>query len=279
MLSSNTFARRFVPRNVRNWLRTPSKSLRYLADRIAFACGSLSVVNITEEWSLRCHPASRAHFEVFHSDPLQAKELAAFLASTSRGMQLLDIGAHHGFFSLAALQAGGPDARVLSVEASTRAAEILKINLRANGATKQVRVINAALGDVDGQLQMLTTGPAGADYLIIPTEARSDTIPVSVRSMPSLLRETGFKPTHIKLDIEGCEFEVIEAAADLLSELKPVIYLELHGSLLRARGKDPALVISKLLDAGYRYFGCDGEPGDLRFIADRHFDCRLVCVQ
>ena len=278
MTTIRTFARTFVPRDLRNWLRTPAKSAHYLADRTAFAWGSVSTVHITGEWAVKCHPASRPHFDIFRSDPGQSEELAAFFAFAHPGMRLLDIGAHHGFFAFAALHAGGRTAEVICVEPSSKALEILRANLHANEATSRVRIVNAAVGASDGQLQMLTTGPAGSDYFVVPSGPRGDTVPVPVRSMQSVLNETAFQPTHVKLDIEGYEFEVVEASIDLLATLKPVLYLELHGSFMRARGNDPAAVIANLRKAGYRSFISGQTPLDDKLLTQLHFNCRLVCT-
>jgi FkbM family methyltransferase len=278
MIKNTHFARSLIPRAVRNWIRKPSRSLLYVIDRMSFFWGSLSVVPITEEWSVKCHPASRNHFEVFRNDPSQAREFAAFLSFSRVGMQLLDIGAHYGFFALAAIRVGGPTAKVLCLEPSPEAAKILRANVHANNSDSQVQVLEVAAGQRDEAVQMLTTGPFGADYLIVPDGPRADAILVRSRSIQSSLDETGFRPTHLKMDIEGCEYEVVEASIKTLSELKPILYLELHGQFLRQRGKDPAVVIENLRKAGYTSFYCDQQPMDGDSLSSLGFDCRLVCT-
>jgi FkbM family methyltransferase len=230
-------------------------------------------------WSVKCHPASRSHFQSFEDDPAQRDELRAFFSHSSTVTKLLDIGAHHGVFTLAALHCGGPTARVVAVEPSTRAAEILKINLQLNNRADRVRVENIALGPTDGELKMLTTGPAGADYLVVPASARSDTTCVPQRSLASFLRETEFQPTHVKMDVESCEYEVLESSVELLAGLKPILFLELHGNMLRARGKDPARVPEMLRAAGYRRFLELGRALDPLELASREQPARLVCLQ
>jgi len=278
MEAIHTLARALLPREVRNWLRMPGKTFDYLQDRAAFAIGSLCVVKVTDEWSVRCHPLARRHFEFFRTDPLQAKELTSFFKYAHPGMHLLDIGAHYGFFALAALRSGGPTARVLCVEPSSKAVQVLRANLEANGAKRNVEIVQTALGDTDGTLRMLTTGPFGGDYMVVPTKARTDTVSVKVRSLRSLLEDTSFQPTHIKVDIEGYEFELLQAAQDLLSALKPLLYLELHGQTLQARGKDPATIIECLRRAGYDSFICENQAVDDRTMARSSFNCRLVCI-
>jgi FkbM family methyltransferase len=271
-------ARKYTPRGLRNWLRNPARTAGYFADRCRYAFHLLPRIRINEQWSLRCHPAARAHFEVFRQDPAQAQELDSFVAYGTPGMQLLDIGAHYGFFALAALHYGGAEARAICVEPSARAASILRINLAANGVSGRAQVITVAVGAEDGQLPMLTTGPAGSDYLLVPTEPRADTVLVQERSLDSLLRETGFAPTHIKMDIEGYEFEVVAASVELLAALKPILFLELHGTALTARKKDPTEVLRNLRRAGYGTFISFGKTVTEAEMEPYSFNCRFVCL-
>jgi len=277
MTKLHTFARNYTPRVIRNWLRMPSKSIEYVKDRLSFAVGNTKMVKVRENWILRVHPAAHHHFEVFNTDPIQSSELNAFIANCPNGIRLLDVGAHYGFFALAALRYGGAEAKVLCVEASPSAAKILDTTLNLNKTDGRVRVFNVAMGDKDGMLSMLATGPLGGDYFIVPTEERKDTIQVPQRSLVSLLTETGFKPTHIKFDIEGFEFEVIESGLTILKELRPVLFLELHGTALRARGKDPLAVIQMLREAGYSSFVEDGQELTAEAMAALGYNCRMIC--
>jgi hypothetical protein len=82
----------------------------------------------------------------------------------------------------------------------------------------------------------------------------------------------------MKMDIEGFEYEVVEASIQTLSELRPILYLELHGQFLRQRHKDPAVVIENLRKAGYTSFYCDQQLMDEDSMSSLGFDCRLVCT-
>jgi len=272
-----SLARNYTPRVIRNWLRMPSKSIEYVRDRLSFAVGSTKMVKVRDNWILKVHPAAHHHFEVFNTDPIQSKELDAFIANCPPGIRLMDVGAHYGFFALAALRFGGSAARVLCVEASPSAAKILDTTLNLNDTEGRVRVFNVAMGDKDGMLSMLATGPLGGDYFIVPTEDRKDTILVPQRSLVSLLAETDFQPTHIKFDIEGFEFEVIESGLEILKTLRPVLFLELHGTALLARGKDPLAVIQMLRSAGYSSFIEDNQELTPEAMASLGYNCRMIC--
>lgn len=268
--------RSLTPRALRNWVRQPRRSAYYVLDRIAHALGRSCNVKLRPDWSVRCHPASREHFRVFNTDPAQGAELDVFIRHCAPGMQFLDVGAHYGLFGLAAQHFGGGGVRAVCVEASPRAAAILKANLKANQAA-DVTLLNVAMGRIDGTLQMLSTGPAGSDYFVSVPEGRADTVTVRQLSLSTVLKETGLRPTHLKLDVEGFEDDVIGGAVSVLKHYQPLLFLELHGKFLRARHRDPSAVIRQLRECGYHRMEEEGTVLNDEAIANRGYECRLVC--
>lgn len=275
--TSHRWVQKYVPRSVRNWVRKPIRSARYVSDRLAFACGLVRTLNLRQGWSVRCHPASRECFTVFQTDPAQAAELDGFVRHCRAGMQMLDVGAHHGLFALAALHYGGSGAKVLCVEASPAAALVLSANFRVNGFERRAEVIVGAMGGEDGVLEMLTTGPFADDYLVIPTGPRADTVTVPQSTMATILAKTGMAPTHVKMDIEGFEFEVLGAAQEVLASIRPVLFLEVHGDLLRDRGVDPEKLLGILRGCGYRRFSSGDEILSDADFRRKRFNLRVVC--
>ena len=73
---------------------------------------------VREGWTVRCHPISARQFALFRTDDALRQELTSFVAHCRPGMRLLDVGASHGLFSLAALHFGGQTARVVAVDPS-----------------------------------------------------------------------------------------------------------------------------------------------------------------
>lgn len=265
-----------MPRSLRNALRAPAKTIARGSAKIRYCLGGVETLEIRPGWRVRCHPLSRLLFEVFVTDPEQRAELDDFVANCEPGMRLLDVGAHWGFFSLAALHFGGPKARALAVEASPDAAKILAINLRMNGVTDRVALVQAAAGSGAGTLQMLTTGAGGADYFVVPSEGRSDTITVPQVALSDLCAERQFWPTHVKVDVEGFEEEVLCGVDSLVQKRRPIIFLELHGDLIRRRHKDPRAVLEQLSAWQYRCFqrGMEMTEANLNAIG---FNARMAC--
>jgi FkbM family methyltransferase len=216
-------------------------------------------------------------FSVFQNDPEQGEEMKNFIGMASPGMQFLDVGTHWGIFTLAALHYGGPQARVLGIEASDEAARIFRDNLKINQVTDRVSVINAACGDQVGELKMLTTGAGGADFFVIPTEERPDTVVVPLVSVDHVVEKHGFIPTHLKVDVEGFEEEVLIGARQTLSQHRPLLFLELHGHLIRPRGKRPEAVLEELQRLGYtRWQRLDGSALSAEDLAAAGHSMRFV---
>lgn len=164
-------------------------------------------------------------------------------------------------FALAAVQYGGVATRVLAVEPSQAAERLIKSNVRLAGAEAQVEVLVAAAGDRDGVLGMLTTGPGGEDFVVAADAPRRDSVPTPMLSL-ALLGGRVPGVTHLKIDIEGFEAEVLSGGWEYLRASRPVLFLELHGDILRQRGKDPAALLAGLDQCGYRRLECHSQSID-----------------
>ncbi len=271
------WARRWVPRNVRMAVLHPRSSLTWLGETLADRAGLHVSCRMADDWTVRCTATSRDDFGLFMRKPAIAAELAAFRRHATPGMVLFDVGAHFGAFSLATLRYGGADARVVAVEPSTAAARVLKANLALNDATSRVTVHEAAVGAVDGSLEMLSAGAGGGQYFVAVHGPRPDAISIREYTLPSLAAASGLQPTHVKIDVEGYEGAVLDGAADWLEKQRPVVFLELHCEMLRSRKRDPRQVLGQLRDIGYVLLGADDGVLDADAAVQKNI-VRLVAV-
>jgi FkbM family methyltransferase len=270
--------RRAVPRGLRNAIRKPTTSLRRVKAKARHLFGDSDIAEPRAGWHVRCHPLCPEQFAVFRTDPEQAMELEDFVSHCRGGMKFLDVGAHWGLFTLAAIKFGGKEARVLAIEASSSAVNVCRRNIALNEGSKSATVIVAAAGAQAGHLEMLTTGAGGADYFVVPSEPRPDTIKVAQIAVDQVCRDQVFGPTHMKIDVEGWENEVLKGAEQTIRKFKPIIHMELHGSIMRTRGHDPRAVLVKLGEFGYvRFIQGDSELSTGE-IERRGFNVRFVCL-
>src|SRR5215472_9866013 len=141
----SNIVRAVVPRVVRNWIRSPSRSAQWLWDGACFGLGFTRTLQLSPQWSLICHPyAYKVAYQSQIADPEQAEEFHSFQLHCSREMVLFDIGAHFGIFSLAAAHFGGS---AVAVDASPTAIRMAATQARLNRCSDRVRTLCAAVNN------------------------------------------------------------------------------------------------------------------------------------
>jgi FkbM family methyltransferase len=156
---------------------------------------------------------------------------------------VVDIGAHHGFYSLAALFEY-PGCEVIALEPSASAVEVLRRNVRRNGCSDRVHIEPVAVGHETGlvQLQLDRAGSWGHSLIGVEHDGGSEV----VRQL-TLRDVLGHRvPEVIKCNAEGGEVAVVQGLTDL-AELPKGIVLMVHPDLI-----DAASLRSQLLSLGYR---------------------------
>jgi FkbM family methyltransferase len=252
-----TLVRAAVPREVRNWLRSPSRSIEWLWDSTKFSFGAREILPLQPGWSIVCHPyARRVAYDVQVSDPDQVEEFRSFVSHCCGGSFLFDIGAHFGIFSLAAAHFGG---RAVAVDPSPTATRMIGIQAALNNCANDIQVVRAAVSDVDGTLDLLNSGVFSAGYFSV-TRGRpsSELTTTPAITVDELTRQFG-APTHIKIDVEGHEAAVLRGARATLSRFSPILFLELHNEMVVSAGNDPHAALDELAQLGYQTFTSEGD--------------------
>ncbi|MBI2082667.1 MAG: FkbM family methyltransferase [Deltaproteobacteria bacterium] len=153
----------------------------------------------------------------------------------------IDVGAHHGYYSLATSSLVGPTGKVLSLEADPRNYESLKRNLQENrfdnilalniGISNQTGTATFhrnPLNDGGGSLQRweryVDRNRSFSKDLIQRKFSVKTEIQVETKDMSSLLLHlkkdtflTLAEDTVVKIDVEGYEVEVVEGMLSLLN--------------------------------------------------------------
>lgn len=129
--------------------------------------------------------------------------------SAISGKTVVDAGASIGVFSIFAFLLGAK--RVYSFEPDASSYGMLERNVEINGASGVVIPVEKALGSSNGKASF--NGPRGS------SEA-------DVTTLDSFLR--GEKVDFIKMDIEGCEKDVLSGAAASISAHHPAISMSAY---------------------------------------------------
>ncbi|MFC1848227.1 FkbM family methyltransferase [Chloroflexota bacterium] len=196
------------------------------------------------------------------------------------GVTVWDVGAHIGYHSLAFAALVGPSGRVVAFEPNPHNCERFRMNSERNpDLTGRITLMTSALSNVDGECSFIyspevddgrSTGSHMEEALVPESEAsyitfdqtrvptvKADTL-LSEKRMPS--------PSIMKIDVEGAEKLVLEGAVELLTTLKPLLFIEVHNIMMMFN-------VQKLLNnLGYQIEVLNSEHSSLSrcFIVARH---------
>jgi FkbM family methyltransferase len=137
---------------------------------------------------------------------------------------------------------------------------VLAANVALADRLDAVTLVREAAGAGDHPLPLLLESAAGGFQFIRPLETRVDAANVEATTIDALVDRTGLLPTHVKIDVEGCEDDVLTGGAGCLRSCHPIVLLELHGQLLRAAGRRPEDVLDQLAGLGYDDLSWRGRP-------------------
>jgi FkbM family methyltransferase len=140
-----------------------------------------------------------------------------FLSAWLRpGMNVIDVGANVGAYTLLAAKRVAPYGRVLAFEAAPQTHRFLVENIRRNGFSN-VRAELLALGDVPGLLTFTERSDFGKSSVCVNNEV-CGTIQVHAIALDSYC--TSVSPTpidYLKIDVEGYELAVLRGARKTLA--------------------------------------------------------------
>lgn len=192
------------------------------------------------------------------------------------GMTVLDIGAHHGLYSLLASKRVGPAGRVISFEPSPRERRRLQKHLRFNRC-KNVEVQSCALGNNSGEADLFfVDGFRDWGNSLRPPAVSEpvSTVRVTVRRLDELLASEGIaRVDFIKLDSEGGELAVLQGAAHLLQNApRPALLVEVEDIRTRQWNYHACEILQLLARWNYRWFALN-ETGGLYPISPDQESC------
>jgi FkbM family methyltransferase len=197
-------------------------------------------------------------------------------------MTVLDIGAHHGFYTLLASKRVGPLGKVISFEPSPREHRALRLHLLLNRC-RNVIVERLALGDEDTEsdLYVVENWGSGCNSLRPPDiPAGTSKLRVRVRRLDSWLAQRGIsRIDFIKLDVEGAELGVLKGAAQFLEmRPRPVILAEVQNIRTLPWGYRANQIVDHLKKMEYRWFGlsADGSVEELLDLNPNDWDGNFV---
>jgi FkbM family methyltransferase len=167
---------------------------------------------------------------LFYLGQYEGREAYWWKYFCERAHDVVEFGANTGLYSIIGARVPGI-LRYTAIEPHPRCAEVLRRNLKMNGLTN-VTVIEAAGVGRGGPAQMelcipyldADLTPAGGS-LVFHHDGQEPRERILVRTVDA--RPYFEHADLVKMDIEGGELSILEAAEDILASKKPTIFVEL----------------------------------------------------
>jgi FkbM family methyltransferase len=158
---------------------------------------------------------------------------------------VVDLGANMGDFTIMAA-ALCPLGRVYAVEPMSEYIPVLQANTTLN-LLSNVEIIQVAIGDHEGETRLSVAGVQSSMYFDsgVSTNAAIET--TRLTTLPQLMRDRRIEQIDLlKMDCEGAEWEILEAAHEVLPRIQQIC-MEFHP----ARGWTAAKLAAILCESGY----------------------------
>jgi len=199
------------------------------------------------------------------------------------GMTVLDVGAHHGLYTLLLSKKVGGKGRVIAFEPSPRECRRLERHLRFNRSSN-VHVERSAAGSEAGEADLyLADGVQDWCNSLRPPALpdSTSTVRVRVRRIDDVLAEQGVSNVDfIKLDVEGGELAAMNGATRLLhGEWRPAILAEVQDVRTLPWGYPAREILQFLIRIDYRWFAIAAKGALLPISCDQEsYDANLVAL-
>lgn len=153
-----------------------------------------------------------------------------FNSFCQKHFQVLDLGANIGLTTIA-LANICKKGKIVAIEPVPNTFNLLKKNILQSGINN-VKEYNFAIGNKEGTsimqgLHSFLAGSFIADSY--PSSVQEFTVKVPVRTLDNVFDSFQMdRLDFIKIDVEGYELFVLEGAKKILSQFKPIVYLEMN---------------------------------------------------
>lgn len=146
-------------------------------------------------------------------EPLQTELITRLV---TRGQQVVDAGAHVGYFSVLMSRLVGLEGTVHAFEPEPGNYELLKTNLDRNRADN-ARANQYALADRSGEEALYLSRDNAGDHRLSPVSGRT-ACRVEIHTLDSYVAHRAVPVDFIKLDVQGAESRVLSGMAGLVED-------------------------------------------------------------
>jgi len=192
--------------------------------------------------------AQEAYAKTISYDPTTTILLKKLL---KKGMNVINIGANIGYFTLLAAREVGTEGKVFSFEPFPNSVSLLKQNIDVN-KYKNIEVIEMAVSNKSGTVKLSIENSSLFHIISEKILEELDTIDVNVTSIDQFLSERNTKIDFMIIDAEGSEPFILDGMKKTLDSMPNMeILIEYNPHTLKLSGSDGKTLLKKIKDLGF----------------------------
>lgn len=189
---------------------------------------------------------------------------------------IIDVGANMGEISLRFAQQY-PNAHIFSFEPHPFTFQKLQTNCSRN-SFKNLTLLNLGLGSQKGEVHFEERASGNLGMNRVTSDREKSAHQIKVVPLDLFFEENKLSSLSIiKIDVEGYEHEVLKGASNVLSQYKPLLFIELDNDNLIEQGTSAIDLVKFIRSFGYQIeHGESGEPiTENSNLEKSHFD--IIC--
>ena len=177
-----------------------------------------------------------------------------FKSSVKKGMVVVDIGAHIGYYTLLAARLVGEQGKVFAFEPAPDNFALLWKNVNANGYTN-VTLVQKAVSNRAGIAQLLLSSENPGHHQICNSCADGNFVEVEAITLEEFFEDKDHRFDVIKVDAEGAEMAILQGLARILENNGKLVYFtEFYPEAILSFGHSPEDYLKQLSDYGFTIY-------------------------
>jgi FkbM family methyltransferase len=199
-----------------------------------------------------------------------------FQESIRPGDHVLDLGGHHGYYSVIAARQAGTAGKIFVFEPEPNNFRVLVRNIALNGFQDIVTAIEKCVGARRElvTLMVVAEGSRSSSIFLHPQLHAKSQIQVELVTVDEYIIDETIDV--IKMDVEGNELEALRGMEKLVGRSPNVkLFAELHPTMLAGRGATVTGYLTQLEQMGFVLQLIDEETGTLRPVDVDELEARV----
>lgn len=196
------------------------------------------------------------------------------------GMNIIDIGAHIGLFSVCTGKLTGPAGKVFSFEPTPGTFSILKETLRLNHSAN-VTAVQAAVGAASGHATFYVSndveGCNSNSLVLNKDKSKAEGYDVIITTIDEVCNQYNIKPRLIKVDVEGAELDTLRGGVKAMQSARPLFIVGLHPAFIKIKGDTLKQIWDLIKEHRYKVICDKAELNEADFVNQLDlFDVQLI---